>query len=106
MGDRRSNPAPAPASKVIRAMRGKIDLQAHPAARKRVSSGAARKHPQKKPNAVYAQLWRIVEGGVRDLMHHHPDYFTTRGKAHLQDGLTKRVVGELHGYVTQVAKRR
>lgn len=49
------------------------------------------------------QLWRIVEGAVRDAFNCHPDYLTKRGEqaANARRSVTKRVVRSLSGFVEQ-----
>lgn len=89
-------------------MRGKIDLSGHklaglyhPPARR-----SGRKRMEKCPDETYRQLWRLVDGAVRDAFANHPEYLTTRGKDAAARSITKRVTGTLHGYAVQTARGR
>lgn len=90
--------------------RGQIDLTDHkfaglyrpPAQRSRWK----RKRPEKLPDEIYRQIWRLVDGAVRDAFANHPEYLTSSGRASAQRSITKRVTGALHGYATQVARGR
>lgn len=90
--------------------RGLIDLGAHKLAN--VYRAPARKsrhrraRMEKTPDAVYAHLWRLVDGAVRDAFANHPEYLTKAGNRSAQSSVVKRVVGTLHGYATQVARGR
>lgn len=46
---------------------------------------------------AYAQLWRVVDGAVRDAFAAHPDFLTEKGK-HCRASVTKRVVGNVLGF--------
>lgn len=48
-----------------------------------------------------AQLWRIVDGSVRNTMIHHADYFTEKGMRTIRSSLVKRVVGDIIGFLEQ-----
>lgn len=90
--------------------RGKIDLSWHklsnvfraPAQRSRWK----RTRMEKCPDAVYRQLWRLIDGAVRDSFANHPEYLTEKGRRSAANSITKRVVGTIHGYATQVARGR
>lgn len=90
--------------------RGKIDLSWHkmagiyraPAAKARWR----RARMEKCPDEVYRQLWRLVDGAVRDTFANHPGYLTDAGKMSAMNSIVKRVVGTLHGYGTQVPRGR
>lgn len=55
----------------------------------------------------YRQIWRIVDGALRQAFHDHPDYIA-RGKRadHVRTSLTKRVAGALNSYAEQSAQVR
>lgn len=57
-------------------------------------------------SAEYRQLWRIVDGAVRDALASHPEYLTDHGKRNAREAIIKRVTGSLYGYATQVARGR
>lgn len=61
---------------------------------------------EKTPDATYRQLWRLVDGAVRDTFANHPEYLTQAGNRSARHSIIKRVVGTLHGYATQVARGR
>ncbi len=89
-------------------MRGALDLTGHklaglykPPARK-----TSRNRSVHAGDAAYRQIWRIVDGAIRDTLENHPEYLTKAGSRAARNSLTKRVVGSLHGYATQVAKGR
>lgn len=85
-------------------MRGKIDLGTHKLAG--VFRIPARKRHKsrmpKRPDNTYYQLWCLVEPAVRDAFSNHPEYLTLQGQRSAQLSITKRVVGTLYGYGTQV----
>lgn len=58
-----------------------------------------------KPGSAYRQLWRIVDGAVKDCFMKHPDYLTGKGHAHsrARNSVNKRVVGAILGYTQEVA---
>jgi hypothetical protein len=93
-------------------MRGRIDLGDHKLAN--VYRAPARKtrgyfkrtRMQKTPGGIggtYQQLWFLVDAGVRDALACHPEYLTDKGRMSATNSITKRVVGTLYGYGTQVA---
>lgn len=55
---------------------------------------------------AYRQLWRVVDGAVRDALDHHPDYLTAKGRRNARESVTKRVTGQVLSYATQVAEGR
>jgi len=59
----------------------------------------------KNPRA-YRQLWRVVDGAVRDALESHPDYLTRKGQASARMSITKRVTGAIMGYVEQSTRGR
>lgn len=69
-----------------------------------------RKHRTKlkplKKGKLYRQLWRLVDGAVRDCFDKHPDYLTGKGhaRARARNSVNKRVVGSILGYTEQVAR--
>lgn len=89
-------------------MRGRIDLGDHKLAD--VFWAPLRKTGRtsiRKPRGeMHRQLWRLVDGAVRDTFMTHPDYLTVLGSKRAVDALNKRIVGSLCGYATQVAQGR
>jgi hypothetical protein len=63
-------------------------------------------HRPPKPGRHYRQLWRIVDGAVRDTLLQHPDYVTPKGKRSLRMSINKRVTGAVLGYAEQSARGR
>ena len=61
--------------------------------------------PPGKP-AAYRQLWRIVDGAVRDTFEQHPEYLTPAGRRQAQRSVVKRVTGQVLGYAVQTAQAR
>lgn len=55
---------------------------------------------------AYRQLWRVVDGAVRDAFDHHPDYLTAKGARNARRSINKRVVGAVLGYAEQSARGR
>ena len=55
---------------------------------------------------AYRQLWRVVDGAVRDALESHPDYLTKKGRASARVSVTKRVTGAIMGYVEQSTQGR
>lgn len=91
-------------------MRGKIDLSAHRLADVFRPNAKAtwwkRTRPEKMPDAAYRQIWRVVDGAVRDTFENHPEYLTAKGRASAVRSVTKRVTGAVHGYAAQAARGR
>lgn len=91
-------------------MRGKIDLAGHKMAGLYVAPARKtrwkRNVMQKCPDDAYRQIWRLVDGAVRDAFSCHPEFLTDRGRRNAAGSVTKRVTGTLHGYATQVARGR
>ena len=56
--------------------------------------------PEKKPSTDYTQLWRVIDGAVRDAIEHHPDYLSDKGRqyASARRSIVKRAVGAVLGY--------
>ena len=65
-----------------------------------------RRHRPQNPGRQYRQLWRIVDGAVRDTLLQHPGYLTQKGKRSLRMSLNKRVTGAVLGYAAQAARGR
>lgn len=91
-------------------MRGKIDLTGHKLAglyrAPAMKSRWRRQRLPKCPDQAYRQLWRVVDGAVRDTFANHPEYLTDKGRRDAQLSIVKRVAGSLHGYAAQVARGR
>ena len=51
--------------------------------------------------AEHQALWRLVEGAVVDTFTCHPDYLTPKGRDHAAGSLTKRIVGQIVGKITE-----
>lgn len=58
--------------------------------------------------AAYQQLWRIVDGAVRDALKMHPDYLTRKGwsGSAARRSIVKRVTGSVMGFVEQSTEGR
>lgn len=56
--------------------------------------------PPVKSGRHYKQLWRGVDGAVRDCFHHHPDYLTPKGinRSTARQSIVKRVTGAVLGF--------
>ena len=64
------------------------------------------KPPPQKTETAYRQLWRVVDAAVAEAFKAHPDYLTERGARLARQSINKRVVGAIHGYAVEAAKRR
>lgn len=53
----------------------------------------------------YRQLWRIVDGAVRDCVLSHPDYFTAKGFRSARPSIVKRVTGTVLSFATAAKGR-
>lgn len=64
--------------------------------------------PVQKTATPYRRLWRVVEAAVAETFKAHPDYLTDHGRHHgnATRSVCKRVVGAVHGYAVEAAKRR
>lgn len=49
------------------------------------------------------QMWRVIDGAIRDAFHHHPDYLTTKGAkgAAARRSVAKRVTGAILSYLAE-----
>lgn len=47
----------------------------------------------------YAKLWSVIDGAVTDAIKSHPDYVTEKGYDSMVNSITKRVVGQVVGYL-------
>lgn len=49
-----------------------------------------------KPDPAYQQLWRTIEGAVRDALQMHPEYLASgRAPRTVVNSITKRVTGSI-----------
>lgn len=59
-----------------------------------------KKKPLKsQPYSLYAKIWRIVDGAVKDALHKHPDYLTLKGRISARDSVNKRAVGAVQAFI-------
>lgn len=65
-----------------------------------------RRHRPQNTGRHYRQLWRIVDGAVRDTLLQHPDYVTPKGQRCLRMSVNKRITGAVLGYAEQSARGR
>lgn len=89
--------------------RAKIDLSGHKlAGLYRAPPRASKRNALRKGggDAVRRQLWRLVDGAVRDAFACHPEYLTPLGQIKAVQAINKRVTGALHGYAAQAAQGR
>lgn len=59
-----------------------------------------------KGDHTYRQLWRVIDGAVRDAFVHHPEYLTPRGVMQARESVVKRVTGAIKSYAEQSARGR
>ncbi len=54
------------------------------------------------------QIWRVIDGAIRDAFTHHPDYLTEKGTkwATARRSIAKRVTGSVLSYLEQSRKGR
>jgi hypothetical protein len=56
---------------------------------------------------TYRQVWRVVDGAVREALRAHPDYIAAGHRAgKVRNSITKRVVGAVCGYSAQAGWAR
>lgn len=74
----------------------------------RINKPIKRTRQKKKPiapvdpkNAVYAQLWRLVDGAVRDAMQARSQGFVKRFHKSTRIAIVKRVTGTFMGFVNE-----
>ena len=66
-----------------------------------------RTKPQKGHRTAYSQLWRVVDGGVRDAFAMHPEYLVRSDMGYaVRNSIVKRVTGAVHSYAVQAARGR
>ncbi len=46
-------------------------------------------------------IWMAVEGAVVDAFNSHPEYLTKKGRSCVVESVTKRVVGQLVGKISE-----
>lgn len=61
--------------------------------------------PAKKGDA-YRQIWRLVDGAVRDTILHHPEYFRDSRLTDLRHSLAKRISGAIVGHQFEKLRRK
>lgn len=63
--------------------------------------------PAKRSSPAYRQVWRLVDGAVRDALHCHPEYLAPGVNPRVvRNSINKRVTGALMGYAEQSAEGR
>jgi hypothetical protein len=71
-----------------------------------VAKGPRRLTPEKSPSRVYHQVWRLVDGAVRQAFRDHPEYLADgKRERTVRNSINKRVVGALIGFVGTAARR-
>jgi len=55
---------------------------------------------------AYQQLWRVVDGAVRDAFRKHGDYLTPKGRHSAKRSVVKRVTGTVLSFALNEAKRQ
>ena len=58
---------------------------------------------QKVPDDTFAQIWKMVDGAVRDALAHHPEYLAVP-EARARRSIVKRVTGQVHGFAVKTAE--
>ena len=89
--------------------RGKIDLTGHSYHREPSRPPTRRQRrvaPIKCPDREYRQIWRLVDGAVRDALETHPEYLTAQGHHNARGSIVKRVAGAIYGHAAQAARGR
>lgn len=62
---------------------------------------------QKNPGPAYLQLWKVVDGAVRDAFANHPEYLSATALEHVvRQSVVKRVTGQIMGFAGQPARGR
>lgn len=62
---------------------------------------------QKAPSREYLQLWKIIDGAVRDTFANHPEYLSGRVAEHIvRQSVVKRATGQLWGFAGKPARGR
>jgi len=83
--------------------RGKLDLSKHKLA-KHTPKSKKRAYKPVKGGKVYGEVWRLVDGAIRDALTSHPQYVQPKFLVCCRMSITKRVTGAVMGYVAQAAK--
>ena len=58
-----------------------------------------------KGDRAYRQLWRVVDGAVRDAFAMHPDYLNRANERAARESICKRVTGAVLGYAQGALKK-
>jgi hypothetical protein len=68
-----------------------------------VARRSSERSPAKIKHAEHLALWALVEGAgaVADAFNCHPDYLTEKGNKSAVESVTKRVVGQIVGKVSE-----
>ena len=58
-----------------------------------------------KEGVVYRQVWRLVDGAIRETFAAHQDYLPNgKSEKRIRNSLSKRIVGKFMGYISQVPR--
>ncbi len=85
--------------------RGQLDLSGHKHA-KRTMPTRSRAYKPQRPGKQYGEIWRMVDGAVRDAFASHPEYVQQSYLRSARLSITKRVTGAVNGYVASATKGR
>lgn len=62
---------------------------------------------QKAPSPEYVQLWKIIDGAVRDTFANHPEYLSGRVPEYIVlQSVVKRATGQVWGFAGKPARGR
>lgn len=64
--------------------------------------------PEKHKTGFERQVWRVIDGAIRDAFIHHPDYLTHKGSSGhaARRSVAKRATGAVLSYLEQSRKGR
>jgi len=59
-----------------------------------------------KDGAEYRQLWRVIDGAIRDCFKMHPDYITPENIRRVRESLAKRITGAVLANKAEASKAK
>lgn len=59
------------------------------------------KIPKEKNSKKYQDMWRLIDGVIRDTFSRHQDYLTVKGQGSARGSLVKRLAPVLNSFIAQ-----
>lgn len=74
--------------------------------RKKPAKAKRARKPSGKVGPLYRVVWRLIDGAIRDALHHHPEYLSPKGARGgvARVSINKRVAGVVTSFIEQSMK--